>query len=239
MMDEIDLLTRTGEFVVTVRMLPFRLAPEVITWGQRIFVRREDGKYYEGFAAFATETVDRNKSKDPGERHTCPRRSEGPRCDEKDGDLWSIKDWRFTDAEAAARWNQAEADRQNAEDKAKGHNCTTTPNLRYWLWPGPGPMPRICSYCGCVKPEDAIRLVAEFAFELEGTTKGYKLYLHPPGFKAHTERFMAALRGRDQDLVEVAAAEEKKYHEVAPPLKLYSPHFSEEQWKSLWGKKQF
>src|SRR5258708_1451765 len=166
MMDNVDLLTRDGELVVTVKMLPFKLHPEVITWGQRVFIRRETGKYHEGFAVVAIETVEKESPEGPGERHTCPRRAEGPGINQTDADLWTVQSWRFTDPKDAARWNQAEADKQNEEYRQQGSRSTTYANLRYWLWPGPGPKPRTCSYCGCLHPNDAVRPGTEVAFAL-------------------------------------------------------------------------
>lgn len=47
-MEEIRLLTRWGEYVVTVIVPVFNPQAEIINWGSRFFVRRDDGKYYEG-----------------------------------------------------------------------------------------------------------------------------------------------------------------------------------------------
>ena len=41
-MIETKLLTRDGEYVTTVRVLPFTPMPEVIQWGERYFVRQGD-----------------------------------------------------------------------------------------------------------------------------------------------------------------------------------------------------
>lgn len=51
-MPTIDLFTRDGGFVANVPFLPYKFMPEAILWGQRFFIRREDGKYYEGFVHF-------------------------------------------------------------------------------------------------------------------------------------------------------------------------------------------
>lgn len=46
----IKLYTMSGEFVEQIKILPFiARMPEVITWGARTFILREDGNYYEGF----------------------------------------------------------------------------------------------------------------------------------------------------------------------------------------------
>lgn len=43
-----------------------------------------------------------------------------------------------------------------------------------WSW-----MPRSCSFCGGIHPDDAIRLVRE-GWKVEATGKFYKRYLNPP-----------------------------------------------------------
>lgn len=45
----VELLTRAGEFVTAVEILPYKFMPEAILWGSRFFIRRPDEKYYEGF----------------------------------------------------------------------------------------------------------------------------------------------------------------------------------------------
>ncbi|MBY0512749.1 MAG: hypothetical protein K2P78_02415 [Gemmataceae bacterium] len=88
-----------------------------------------------------------------------------------------------------------------------------------WLWHW-GP-PRTCSFCGGIHPEDAIRLLTE-GWEVEGTTKGYKRYLRPPGTHAKNEAIMASLRGG-------APAEAPAVWSPVPPVKLYVQHLTEEQ----------
>lgn len=51
-MPEVDLLTRDGGFVVRVPLAPYKVPPDAIMWGQRFFIRREDGKFYEGFVHY-------------------------------------------------------------------------------------------------------------------------------------------------------------------------------------------
>lgn len=46
-----------------------------------------------------------------------------------------------------------------------------------WEWPW---QPRVCSFCGGVHPDDAIRLRQE-GWRVESTDKSYKRYLQPPG----------------------------------------------------------
>lgn len=47
-MEEVKLYTRTGGYVTTVLVPVFTPRAEVIVWGQRTFVLRLDGQYYEG-----------------------------------------------------------------------------------------------------------------------------------------------------------------------------------------------
>lgn len=49
-MRQVDLLTRVGTYVVTVQVPAFNPIPEVLVWGDRVFVRRVDDRYYEGMA---------------------------------------------------------------------------------------------------------------------------------------------------------------------------------------------
>lgn len=50
----LNLYTRDGAFVVTVTTLPWKTPPEVLVWGERVFVLRGDGKWYEGLAVVVT-----------------------------------------------------------------------------------------------------------------------------------------------------------------------------------------
>ncbi len=56
MFKEVRLLTRFGDYVVTVKVVNYRPPPEVIAWGGRHFVNR-DGRYLEGLAVVAFATV--------------------------------------------------------------------------------------------------------------------------------------------------------------------------------------
>lgn len=47
-MEAITLYTRDGREVTTVHVPVFNPPMEIINWGARFFVRREDGRYYEG-----------------------------------------------------------------------------------------------------------------------------------------------------------------------------------------------
>lgn len=53
------LYTRSGHYVITVMVPPFRPPAEAIVWGSRIFFRhRQDGKYFEGLAFHVTEMLE-------------------------------------------------------------------------------------------------------------------------------------------------------------------------------------
>ncbi len=226
---EIDLFTRSGDFVANVGILPYATMPEVINWGTRFFVLREDGKYYEGFVSTvsAEPATRKHEGNDP---QTCPRRSEGPQHDVEDQDQWTLEKWKFTDVEEARKWNEQETRKKNEEDAAKGYKGHTYCNTRYWLWPGPGPKPRTCSYCGCINPEDALRLKREFKYETEGTRKKYKVYMHLPGHDIGMVNVMANMQaGVDP----IESLKGQTTPEIYPPLKAYSPHFTEGQWKEL------
>lgn len=55
-MIDVDLFVKTGEYVTTVKMPPFKTMPDAILWGERFFIRRDDdGKYYEGFVHCVVE----------------------------------------------------------------------------------------------------------------------------------------------------------------------------------------
>ncbi len=46
---DVDLHTRSGHFVATVKVPVFTEQPDVISWGIRVFLRMEDGSYRECF----------------------------------------------------------------------------------------------------------------------------------------------------------------------------------------------
>jgi hypothetical protein len=164
------------------------------------------------------------------EIQTCPRRAEGPQYDVQNEDRWETSSWRFTDPAEAKKFNDEEASQKNEEYAKKGQNVTIHSNPRYWLWPGPGPKPRTCSYCGCLNPEDAIRMKRELKFEIERTTKRYKLYMHAPGWGVGTVNVMANM---DAGVDPIEALKGQKVEYIYPPLKLYSPHFTDSQWAEL------
>jgi hypothetical protein len=94
------------------------------------------------------------------------------------------------------------------------------------LWPGPGPVARVCSFDGGIHPEDAIRLI-QAGWEVEGTDKGYKRYMHPPGYRASCNRAMDRLRHRQ--LGEPLPSDPARVESPIPPVKVYVHHFTEAQ----------
>ncbi len=164
------------------------------------------------------------------EKQTCPRRQEGTQHNVVNEDEWSTRSWKFTDVEEARKWNEEETRKKNEEDAAKGYKGHTHCNPRYWLWPGPGSKPRLCSYCNCIHPEDALRLKREFKFEVEKTRKYYKVYMHLPGYGIGMVNVMANMQA-GVDPVESLKGQEVEH--IYPPLKAYSPHFTEDQWREL------
>ena len=54
-----ELYTRSGDYVITVMVPPFKPPPEAIVWGSRIFFRQSlDGKFLEGLAFHVTEMLE-------------------------------------------------------------------------------------------------------------------------------------------------------------------------------------
>lgn len=95
-----------------------------------------------------------------------------------------------------------------------------------WKWPW---QPRVCSWCGSAHPEDAIKLLQE-KWEVEGTGKAYKRYIHPPGY----HEFIANLNARCRELAErgvdpmKALKEDRVIWHPTPPVKLYGWHLDEQ-----------
>jgi len=94
-----------------------------------------------------------------------------------------------------------------------------------WVW---GPVPRTCSYCACVHPEDVDALIAA-GWTVQRSDKGYKCYMYPPGhIAAQAEYLMNAQAG-----VDPIVAMKNFPKEPTPPVKLYDWHFSKEDWERL------
>ena len=143
------------------------------------------------------------------ERQTCGRRMTelGPWDRAEDLDEWRRDRW-FTD----------EAEDQRYRDEWQAKHGTDMPSR---MWRGPGPLPRICSFCGGINPEDAIALI-EAGWEVGATTKGYKRYLNPPGSGTRHQAMMHNMsEGRGYLAPSVWSP--------TPPVKLYVQHFTEAQ----------
>jgi hypothetical protein len=142
----------------------------------------------------------------------CPRRGENALSSRLPlPDTWDRGRWAATREEAEA---------EVAEFMAEN----PTGSIGEVLWPGPHPQPRSCSYCGGIHPDDAVTLVRA-GWESEDTTKSYKRYLQPPGYRAYMNRLLDA--GYD------VAHVEKGTSSPVPPVKLYTMHFAREQVKEF------
>jgi hypothetical protein len=77
---------------------------------------------------------------------------------------------------------------------------------------------------------DALYLKKNHKFEVSRTTKGYKVYIEPPGYGIEQVNSLANMQaGVDPS----EAFSKNKIHSIYPPLKAYSPHFAEDQWLEL------
>lgn len=133
------------------------------------------------------------------EIHSCPERMEGwgPWEVEPNLDRWIRTRW-STDVEAVQK--------KHAEEEAKHKPGTYYCSPDADLWRFTGLVPRTCSFCGGIHPDDAIALIG-MGWTVDPTTKGYKRYLEPP---------------------KAVGGEELKWSPV-PPVKLYVYHFTTEQ----------
>lgn len=147
------------------------------------------------------------------EKQTCARR------------MTEMGPWEYAeglDEWRSDRWlaDREEAERAKAEYEAKYPGSLAA--LTDWRWPGG--VPRTCSFCGGIHPEDAIRLVSE-GWEAGGTTKGYKAYLEPPGTMTRHEAFLASIRDHGREPGEGVPS----VWSPSPPVKVYFQHFSRGQ----------
>jgi len=84
-----------------------------------------------------------------------------------------------------------------------------------------GEPPLCCSYCGGIRPADALKLLND-GWEVESTGKPYKRYLNPPG--------TAKARAKVVEMLEANRLEEAPdYNTPVPPVKLYVYHLSAEE----------
>lgn len=150
------------------------------------------------------------------EKQTCGRRmgEMGPWERAEGMDEWETNRWSVDFAAVDAKH---EAEKKRWEEESNGRTTIHySPVGDKWVWDSP--VPRTCSFCGSIHPDDAFRLI-EAGWEIE-IAKSYKFYLNPPGYREHMDR---CLRGEFGD----------GYHSPVPPVKGYSPHFNEEQVKRL------
>lgn len=150
------------------------------------------------------------------EPHLCPRRSENPAPPGGWVHLLTTDHW------VRSRWltSREAAEAEKAVYEAK--NPGSIASLTDWRWPGE--IPRTCTYCGGIHPEDLIQLIAE-GWETEGTGKNYKRYLNPPGSRARTEALIVSLRGPVRD----RGKEIPSVWSPTTPVKVYMMHLTEDQ----------
>lgn len=152
------------------------------------------------------------------EVQTCPRRMSevGPWEYAEGLDTWEANRW--TDDHDAA-----EREREDFRRRNPTGGCSGT--MGEWL--GPGPLPRSCSFCGGAHPDDVIALI-EAGWEAEQSTKGYKLYLNPPGTVAARRKLRAEVNS-GTDMVDAMEESTERVWQPVPPVKVYMQHFSQAQ----------
>lgn len=57
-MEKVNLMTSSGSFVATVEIPRFTSYPDVIIWGQRIFIDSKKGHYVEAFSYAVPPSVE-------------------------------------------------------------------------------------------------------------------------------------------------------------------------------------
>ena len=151
----------------------------------------------------------------PHEYQTCARRCElGPNHMEEHKDTWNRKHW-----DHKYRWAGTKS---WTDEKGKRRQEKIGPKRQGWKHPW---LPRACSYCGSIHPDDAIKLIEE-GWEVEGSTKSYKHYLNPPGDRLRYEvlvgkRSIESLTPEEQTII-------KNYWSPTPPVKLYMLHLTKD-----------
>jgi hypothetical protein len=63
---ETNLYTNNGGFVATVQTPPWKFKPELLMWGERFFLLRQDGNYTEASGSFFVPPPIRPEAVDPG-----------------------------------------------------------------------------------------------------------------------------------------------------------------------------
>ena len=143
------------------------------------------------------------------------------RCGRRDDMFGGVADKAFPGPDQWMTGNWAANDEERRADIAEWMAKYPEGSIGNTQWPGPGEMPRVCSYCGGVHPDDAVRLIRE-GWTVAGTDKGYKRYMEPPGYRAWCRRV-------DECWPDRAAAGDPPAALPIPPVKVYTQHFSEEQ----------
>lgn len=141
---------------------------------------------------------------------SCPRRIHeiGPWEHKPDLDAWETNRW-TTDAVA---------DKKRIE-KYEKENPGGSAGTQLWLYTSD--VPRTCSFCGSVHPEDAIALVRE-GWVIDPSTKKYKAYLEPPGYNEHMREVISKIRKMQDEKI-------PRRWSPTPPVKVYFMHFTQEQ----------
>lgn len=88
-------------------------------------------------------------------------------------------------------------------------------------------IPRTCSFCSGIHPEDAKKLI-EMGWGVEPTTKGYKRYMHPKGYREYLNATLKSVKEKG-DLPN----NKSDYWSPKPNVKLYVMHFDEDQRSSF------
>jgi hypothetical protein len=158
---------------------------------------------------------------------TCPRRTGefGPWAHEAGERGWAPGTQPDRWEPGTHRWPDEVVGREEAVETRDAEGRLTRVDGSFW--PRGFDRPRSCSFCGGVNPDDAIALVIA-GWEVAGTGKDYKRYVHPPGYRAACDRLSEAGfpgPGERPDLVRI--------HSPVPPVKIYTMHFSEEQMRRL------
>lgn len=153
---------------------------------------------------------------------SCPRRmrESGPWQKQQGLDHWTRDRW-SADLAAVREMNI--------------RKCEESPNLHMdvdqrgaWMWECD--VPRTCSFCGSIHPDDAIALLKD-GWEVE-TAKPYKRYLNPPGMRTRHEQVCRQIESKGT----FDNATLPSFWHPTPPVKLYTMHMTQAQvdeWNAL------
>lgn len=144
------------------------------------------------------------------ERSNCARRVDSP-VFHQTLDVWEN-----------GRWNTDPAieEKEACEFTEKyGENSYRASHLWVWSW-----LPRTCSFCGGIHPDDCLKLMEE-GWEVEGTDKNYKRYLNPPGYSTKQQALLKSIADPQREPGEGVPS----VWSPTPPVKVYFYHFTPEQ----------